>query len=1090
MVTGGGWWKWSLIIVAMALMRIHFFDEVHDTNCLFVSSFVIPHCDHRHRRRAGPTIQLEHHHGRNRRRYLSLEGKSSTRLGRRRGKRLSVLNTVKADSGSDNHDNDDRPGQNNNSIIINNNKNNNKYNVSLLLIDHYDSFTYNLYDMLAQVTVEPPVVIAKDSPDLKNLTMNLLSSEQRRRRFDGVVMSPGPGWPHDQPSLPILQELVKNHPSIPVLGVCLGHQMLALTYGARVDNSPEPIHGQDHWIRLKNQKKEKKHDETKNLKQQLQEKQEEKATYVPPDIFEDLPSSFRVVRYHSLCAYMDDTGNEDEKIPLRVTARTVGRNNDNEVGLQRTQQSNALGSNSKDNDDHLTNDGSVIQAIQHVEHPHYGVQFHPESIGTQHGLELLQNFVEVVDKYKNIEKNTEEEAEETPTENNSNRDSEQKPTKGSSDNNTEQKPRFRAMVHKYTPSHSSEDSASDSYIPTPLQVFEKFYIEGGDRDNDENSDQATSSSLASQYAVWLDSSSYSTSERGTIDIIAAPSRHTDIIEHFSTMSASSSSCKGERDDTDIMSKLEAQLYGPSTDESGPTVYTSDVEWVVSRTGSEDQQASDAFQIIDGKDKKPKVGVEGRDDLPFHYRGGLIGYLGYEIRHETQRYLQEQQGVSETTNRESQSERQEETKTPAAAFFLARQSMLFHHPTQSWYFIALVEDDSQNDIEENLRWMKDVSGRLKSLEVESTEVPANRIGTPYQGAEGVEKKIEFTPSRSKSIYKRNIAECHEFIRMGESYELCLTNQLEADICAVDSTPFDLYRTLRMRNPAPYSAYFRWNSKEGQSREESGLVICSSSPEQFMSVTRQHPHPEIEPYLMAEAKPIKGTCARVIPQNGICRTDAESREDERRARSLELSLKNRAENLMIVDLLRNDLSRVCKIGSVRVSKLMDIESFTTVHQMVSTIRGTLAGTSTPIDLLRASFPGGSMTGAPKIRTMELLDDLEQGEPRGPYAGSLGYLSVNGCMSFNIVIRSAVLTPKRMPGGFGWHVSIGAGGAITALSEVQDEYDEMHLKARAVVSAVQEWAASSPTFSDKDADEFPTHSTQISSKNASISGRTSMI
>jgi len=240
----------------------------------------------------------------------------------------------------------------------------------------------------------------------------------------------------------------------------------------------------------------------------------------------------------------------------------------------------------------------------------------------------------------------------------------------------------------------------------------------------------------------------------------------------------------------------------------------------------------------------------------------------------------------------------------------------------------------------------------------------------------------------------------------------------------------------------------------------VVICSSSPERFMSVSRQHSHPEVPINMQVEAKPIKGTCARVIPQDGVCRTDAETRADERMARSLELSLKNRAENLMIVDLLRNDLSRVCKVGTVHVAKLMDIESFATVHQMVSTIRGTLSDVHTSIDLLRASFPGGSMTGAPKLRTMELLEDLEQKADRGPYSGSLGYISVNGCMDMNIIIRSAVMALSRSKKD-AWKVSIGAGGAITALSDAEDEYDEMMLKAGPVVKAVQEWASRSKEF-----------------------------
>ena len=240
---------------------------------------------------------------------------------------------------------------------------------------------------------------------------------------------------------------------------------------------------------------------------------------------------------------------------------------------------------------------------------------------------------------------------------------------------------------------------------------------------------------------------------------------------------------------------------------------------------------------------------------------------------------------------------------------------------------------------------------------------------------------------------------------------------------------------------------------------------------MGLKRSQPHPEIPLTLQAEAKPIKGTCARVLPQNGVCRTDAEAREDERRAHSLELSLKNRAENLMIVDLLRNDMSRVCDVGSVHVAKLMAIESYTTVHQMVSTIRGTLDGAkANPVDVLKATFPGGSMTGAPKIRTMEILERLEEGISRGPYSGCLGYISMNGSMDMNIVIRSAVVTPKAEScsekGVKQFKVSIGAGGAITALSESTDEYEEMILKASAVMRAVDEWATSGSELAENHA------------------------
>jgi para-aminobenzoate synthetase len=270
--------------------------------------------------------------------------------------------------------------------------------------------------------------------------------------------------------------------------------------------------------------------------------------------------------------------------------------------------------------------------------------------------------------------------------------------------------------------------------------------------------------------------------------------------------------------------------------------------------------------------------------------------------------------------------------------------------------------------------------------------------------------DLAPEVEREAYLDAVRRAQEAILDGESYEICLTQRLRGP--ALDD-PLSAYRRLRRQNPAPYGAFVTMG----------GATVLSSSPELFVAVDRDG---------AASARPIKGTAAR----------RASPADDEAARRALAASEKDRSENLMIVDLLRHDLGAVCAWGTVDVPSLMAVESFATVHQLVSTITGTLAAGRDAVDLVKAAFPPGSMTGAPKERTLELIDALETSR-RGPYGGALGWFSVDGAAALSVVIRAAVQVGDR--------VEVGVGGAIVALSDPASEWDEAQLKGRALRQAL---------------------------------------
>jgi para-aminobenzoate synthetase len=324
-------------------------------------------------------------------------------------------------------------------------------------------------------------------------------------------------------------------------------------------------------------------------------------------------------------------------------------------------------------------------------------------------------------------------------------------------------------------------------------------------------------------------------------------------------------------------------------------------------------------------------------------------------------------------------------------------LVFDHNSNVTYFLGNFETQADFD-----NWYHAALLRLALVGGQHASYEFRKRNQTFVGA--------MSQRHSESEYLERIAAAQAAITAGEVYQLCLTNRLEFE-AQID--PLALFLALRRENPAPYAAFFRTKSMS---------VVCSS-PEQFLTVNQER---------VATSRPIKGTRPRV----------ADETSDQAQAAELAAHPKEQAENLMIVDLIRNDLSRVCEPNSIAVPGLFEVESYSTVHQLVSTVQGRLSKENDAIDALASLFPGGSMTGAPKLRAIQLLQELERGA-RGAYSGVLGYLASNGTADFGMVIRSIVFEANR--------ASIGIGGGITSDSDPAAEYAETQLKAKALLGAL---------------------------------------
>uniref|UniRef100_A0A7S2RMS4 aminodeoxychorismate synthase n=1 Tax=Mucochytrium quahogii TaxID=96639 RepID=A0A7S2RMS4_9STRA len=824
-----------------------------------------------------------------------------------------------------------------------------------LLIDNYDSYTFNLYQLIAQVSGSEPLVVQND--DFGSEWENLCKALPPGLAFHNVVVSPGPGSPNVKQDVGLSLGAVRDS-TVPVFGVCLGHQLLAHVYGANVIRATEPMHGRQSEVFHCG----------KNTRGSL---------------FHNVPSPFSVVRYHSLIVM------DDENLPSCINV------------LAKTKCGVIMGLEMKSND-RLA----------------WGVQFHPESIITEYGRNLVDNFLKAASSYSNYSEKPYQPRINTPFSLSAAQDIQTYEGK-------EDQISFRVSVEKVSLLAGLEE------LDCSTETLFRELLDG--------------STTGADSRFWLDSATRDNSQTGSDASGAA--QH--VSSRFSYMG----------DTSGPFSKL-VEFYVAPEDRSftGQTAGTEKVrhELRVSKRGLDSpgdwvvcpEEAStnvDIFEYLEADLEmflnSTALEREGERlsikewDLPFPFACGYVGYFGYGLRRLCGVKSTGVRSPCPTTGNSakgagSRNQQHGQTKTqpceadsyvPESSFVFADRFVVWEHDSHMLYLVTLQDENesSQNSVLQS-DWVVHTKKKIELL-CARVSTGVRCVSPPSIPSSSSEQK-QLQPNVQDGDYKILIEECIENIRAGETYEVCLTKQLSCS-SNLRSRSLQIYERLRAINPAPYAAFFEVKGALAENGRSADFAICCSSPERFLSIS-QSKH--------VESKPIKGT---------IHRGDT-AHEDTALAEKLRTSEKDRSENLMIVDLVRNDIGRVCEIGSVHVPKLMQIESFASVHQLVSTVRGKLRNNCTTIQAIRAAFPGGSMTGAPKLRTMKIIDDMEK-EERGVYSGALGFLSITGASDLNIVIRTAILTPQG--------VSVGTGGAIVVLSDPQEEVDETILKANKLQTAL---------------------------------------
>lgn len=846
-----------------------------------------------------------------------------------------------------------------------------------MYLDAYDSFSNNIVSQVEQcldadvtsIHIDDPAFYSADGARKPTSFTTYLKS------FDGVIAGPGPGWADKERDVGLIQELWKleNENLLPVLGICLGFQSLALAFGANIERLAEPRHGLVAEILHKGK-----------------------------SIFTNVDELF-ATQYHSLYA------NIGHSIQTKRAVSYPGEL------WKPTKKCPELEPLAWDFDN--KKNGAALMAVQHTTKPFYGVQFHPESICTNdQGSRLIQNWWAAASTW-----NRKRQYETAPTTTSL---SPPVPTKNSS------------YGVASTVANLIAHGDGKSLLDLPPEIVHCATTGSGRLTV---ADVCELFNIPRNEAIVLESGLQPNLlpmgvGTGRYSIIGLIIPQETLRLHYYTATRLMKLCNDN-----------GQSYWEGTVQD---------PWEFLKTVTQNLKPS----------KKPK----GPTFAPFW--GGFMGYVSYEAGLDT---------INVDAKRRN-------TGYPDICFAYLTRSIVFDHQVKKVYVQSIRGKDDKAWVSNSLEQIYEAVGR-KSRESSPNHTPMPQADPFETDADLIEyiSSCQLLAAEDQR-YCQRVVECKEFIADGQSYELCLTVQNEIRAKRPDLAPEDnnvlswkLYKNLTRLNPAPFSAYLRLHN----------LHVLSSSPERYISWDRNQ---------VAQCRPIKGTVRKA---KGVTRDDA---------MAILSSSKERAENLMIVDLVRHQLHGVYGSGNVNVSQLMEVEEYETLWQLVSVVdaipgsmqkpgspeewedpidyvSGKVEGSSEEetlgFDAFVKSLPPGSMTGAPKKRSCQILQSIEEHEPRGLYAGVLGYLDVGGGGDFSVVIRTAVkvdnddnennqtspsdATTNKHQDEEIW--KIGAGGAVTSQSTPQGETEEMSAKFSSTARAFQHIETPSSTTGNKDREKL---------------------